>query len=255
MKVEIPDHWLPVIAQMLSDYGGRLGNDGCNDMEWPEHWTLDERRDFLYAFYRHNTGVDLARVGKHEAKTKGVDAEWEDLQDDLEQVEERYGPQNFCYTGVFEDLFTQAERDAAKMDARKKSRVEAPRPRHQEGFLPSELAQITPDEAFAIVNERLADMYEQINGTRPTLLDEPAHQTAVRWSPILTDYAMLVVRTREAAERAKQKVEDESQLRRRAEDQAREARSDLYALKRAADALREVLVLLDKASEGVKRWT
>jgi len=34
-------------SKMLNEYADRLGNNCCNDWEWPEDWTHEERRLFI----------------------------------------------------------------------------------------------------------------------------------------------------------------------------------------------------------------
>ena len=34
-------------AKFLDDHSRKLGNEGCNDWEFPDDWTIQERRDFV----------------------------------------------------------------------------------------------------------------------------------------------------------------------------------------------------------------
>lgn len=45
---------LLLASEMLDEYSDRLGNDGCNDWDWPESWTSEDRALFLAKFHRHN---------------------------------------------------------------------------------------------------------------------------------------------------------------------------------------------------------
>jgi hypothetical protein len=45
---------LALAAQFLTDHADRLGNDGCNDWEFPADWTEQERIDFVKGFHQHN---------------------------------------------------------------------------------------------------------------------------------------------------------------------------------------------------------
>ena len=40
-----------LLGQMLDEYSERLSNDGCNDWEWPEDWTPEERAAFCRESY------------------------------------------------------------------------------------------------------------------------------------------------------------------------------------------------------------
>lgn len=45
---------LLLASEMLDQYSDRLGNDGCNDWDWPESWTSEDRSLFLAKFHKHN---------------------------------------------------------------------------------------------------------------------------------------------------------------------------------------------------------
>lgn len=41
-------------ANMLSDYSASLGNNGCNDWEFPEDWTTEEIQEFCKRYHAWN---------------------------------------------------------------------------------------------------------------------------------------------------------------------------------------------------------
>jgi hypothetical protein len=51
----VADHYRRLAAEMLDLYADRLGNDGCNDMEWPDDWTTAQREQFVRDYYHFNS--------------------------------------------------------------------------------------------------------------------------------------------------------------------------------------------------------
>lgn len=43
-----------LIGQFLKEYAERLGNDGCNDWDFPENWTHEEKVEFVRAYHDWN---------------------------------------------------------------------------------------------------------------------------------------------------------------------------------------------------------
>ncbi len=46
-----------LVASMLSDYSGVLGNRSCNDWSFPEDWSHEEKSEFCWSY--HNWNGDL----------------------------------------------------------------------------------------------------------------------------------------------------------------------------------------------------
>ena len=44
-----------LLIDLLDEFADRLGNDSCNDWEWPRSWSESYKRDFLD---RYNTWAD-----------------------------------------------------------------------------------------------------------------------------------------------------------------------------------------------------
>ncbi len=98
------------------------------------------------------------------------------------------------------------------------------------------------EEAIATILRRLEDLYEAINGTRPSRPDEPAYVTAVRWMPILADYRFLVLRKREYDEKRALQTE---RMERQGSLLHEAASRKMRAVKQLRGSLRELLEALD----------
>lgn len=74
-----------LLSDILDEYADRLGNDGCNDWEWPKEWNEAYRRDFLK---RYNAWADA---------------------DGIEDTEyhKKYGPDNVDLVYFLRYLFRQ----------------------------------------------------------------------------------------------------------------------------------------------------
>ena len=46
--------WLAVAAEMLELASDEFSNHGCNDWDFPDDWTIDERRELVRAIYQDN---------------------------------------------------------------------------------------------------------------------------------------------------------------------------------------------------------
>lgn len=108
--------------------------------------------------------------------------------------------------------------------------------------------ELTTDEAIHVAVTRLADLYEVLNGTRPTGagLDEPEHVTLVRWMPILADYRMFAQRANAAQDR----LRDAERERDEARDKVRDA---VFRAGRAGKTLKDAQQALQAALDAVKR--
>lgn len=51
-------------AKFLQEAAERYGNDGCNDWDWPENWTPQERAEFAKGLAEHESmdPVDILRA-------------------------------------------------------------------------------------------------------------------------------------------------------------------------------------------------
>jgi hypothetical protein len=47
-------HLMKLAASFLDDYSDRLGNDGCNDWDWPTDWTREQCDEFLRNYHAFN---------------------------------------------------------------------------------------------------------------------------------------------------------------------------------------------------------
>lgn len=79
--------WACTFLDVLTDI---QGNAGCNDCEWPDGWTDDQKRAFILGRYRLNSGTTL----------KGG-PEFDYLTDDLTSLR---CPPDFVCVGVLADI-------------------------------------------------------------------------------------------------------------------------------------------------------
>jgi len=75
------------VINLLRQLSDILGNRNCNDREWPEDWTDDEKREFIRTRYWMNSRT-----------VKEGDPEWQELQDDLRDLR---CPPDFVFPDVF----------------------------------------------------------------------------------------------------------------------------------------------------------
>ena len=61
-----------LLADFLEEFGERLGNDGCNDWDWPKDWSKEERAQFIREFIAYNEGRDVALVTDADVANEGV---------------------------------------------------------------------------------------------------------------------------------------------------------------------------------------
>lgn len=55
----IPPKWLELAGDLLDRASEEFANHGCNDWVYPpEHWTLDERREFAKAVHEATDSAD-----------------------------------------------------------------------------------------------------------------------------------------------------------------------------------------------------
>lgn len=52
----IPEKWLRLFADLADQAGDKLGNAGCNDLDVPDGWTVEDVVDFNIAVERWNSG-------------------------------------------------------------------------------------------------------------------------------------------------------------------------------------------------------
>lgn len=45
-------------ADFLKELADRQGNDGCNDWDFPSHWTKEMKEDFVRGYHRYNNSAD-----------------------------------------------------------------------------------------------------------------------------------------------------------------------------------------------------
>jgi hypothetical protein len=111
-----------------------------------------------------------------------------------------------------------------------------------------------PEQAIETALNRLADLFEALNGVRPERPDEPAHVTLVRWTPILADYGMFAQRANEAEARRRaaeeQRDEKVGAARKEASKANIERAAAVHTLKRIEQHMRYALTVLD-AEVGV----
>ncbi|MFA5801172.1 MAG: hypothetical protein WC911_01715 [Thermoleophilia bacterium] len=83
----VPEKIATEIIALLRQLSDILGSRNCNDREWPEDWTDDEKRAFIRIHHLLNSGT----------KKEG-DSEWEYLQEDLRDLR---CPSDFVFPSVF----------------------------------------------------------------------------------------------------------------------------------------------------------
>lgn len=120
----------------------------------------------------------------------------------------------------------------------------------------------TQDDAIAFVNERLAEMFEEMNGVKPVIpANQPPHFTLVSWVPTLADYGTFVQQAGRAAFRARaeeDKVRVAQERAARAEAQASAAAMPAQVLKNIQKVLKEALARLSEVhpvGQGLYRCT
>lgn len=55
---------LKLAGEMLALAADQFSNHGCNDWEWPETWTQDERDAFAKAYHEYNGDLENFRPGQ-----------------------------------------------------------------------------------------------------------------------------------------------------------------------------------------------
>lgn len=109
---------------------------------------------------------------------------------------------------------------------------------------------LTPEEAIETALERLADLFETLNGFRPVRPNEPAHITLVRWTPILADYLHFARRAGHAEEE-RRKAEDDRERRMNEVEEERALRFKAVGTLRSLEKeLREAVKILDKRGDS-----
>ena len=71
-----------LLSELLVEFADRLGNDSCNDWEWPKTWNEAYKRDFLK---RYNN--------------------WAGADDEEEDYDPQYGPNNVSLVQFMRYLF------------------------------------------------------------------------------------------------------------------------------------------------------
>lgn len=51
----MPAHWLRLAGQLLEMASEKFSNAGCNDLNWPDGWTPEMRRELVVAMVEANT--------------------------------------------------------------------------------------------------------------------------------------------------------------------------------------------------------
>lgn len=101
------------------------------------------------------------------------------------------------------------------------------------------------DEAIAFVNERLAEMFEAVNGVRPEIPPGiPPHITLVSWAPTIVDYGHFVRRAQEAGARAQAASSSAETAKARATRAESAAAKSDHLLRNARKSLQEALAHL-----------
>lgn len=77
-----------LLSSILDDFADRLGNDGCNDWEWPKTWSESYKKKFLK---RYNTWA-------------GDNAPGAGCYDDV-TYDSKYGPNNVSLVYFLRHLF------------------------------------------------------------------------------------------------------------------------------------------------------
>lgn len=52
--ITLSDKDARLLIPFLEDLGNKYGNAGCNDWQWPDDWTQDERDEFIRSYNNHN---------------------------------------------------------------------------------------------------------------------------------------------------------------------------------------------------------
>lgn len=104
---------------------------------------------------------------------------------------------------------------------------------------------LTENEAIEFVVVRFGEMFEAINGVKPSRGNEPAHHTLIRWCPTITDYQHITAQARADVLRANERADRAERVSGEAWGITHRVQHVTGTFVRAREALRNALQLID----------